>query len=249
MLRGMYFISGTQEGTPIDRLLGSIARSYKLERAILAPNQASGKSYFLTRLLGEVVFAESGIAGTNLRWERRRTLATLAAYAALALLTIGGDRRMEPELPQQPPVRRRGRGARRSGSQDRAGHAEPPDGRPAAGDGGTRHREGAREARPERQSAVVAGLRPVPGRQTRQCGAQCLRTHAGRCGAAAPGAACRGAVARRRQRHGNAVRGAQGLPDAERARSASTARAEALLRKRLGCPDRARARAPQNVRA
>ncbi len=89
MLRGMYFISGTQEGTPIDRLLGSIARSYKLERAILAPNQTSGKSYFLTRLLGEVVFAESGIAGTNLRWERRRALATLAAYAALALLTIG----------------------------------------------------------------------------------------------------------------------------------------------------------------
>jgi len=89
MLRGMYFISGTQEGTPIDRLLGSIARSYKLERAILAPNQASGKSYFLSRLLGEVVFAESGIAGTNLRWERRRTYAALAAYAALAVLTVG----------------------------------------------------------------------------------------------------------------------------------------------------------------
>ena len=89
MLRGMYLVSGTQEGTPIDRLLGSIARSYKLERAILAPNQASGKSYFLNRLLGEVVFAESGIAGTNLRWERRRTWAALAAYAVLALLTIG----------------------------------------------------------------------------------------------------------------------------------------------------------------
>ena len=89
MLRGLYFISGTQEGTPIDRLLGSIARSYKLERAILAPNQTSGKSYFLTRLLGEVVFAESGIAGTNLRWERRRTLATLAGYAALAVLSVG----------------------------------------------------------------------------------------------------------------------------------------------------------------
>lgn len=89
MLRGMYFVSGTQEGTPIDRLLGSIARSYKLERAILAPNQASGRSYFLNRLLGEVVFAESGIAGTNLRWERRRGFAALAGYAALAVLTVG----------------------------------------------------------------------------------------------------------------------------------------------------------------
>jgi type VI secretion system protein ImpL len=89
LLRGVYFVSGTQEGTPIDRMLGSIARSYKLERAIIAPNQSSGKSFFLTRLLGEVVFAESGIAGTNLRWERRRTVLAVAGYAALACLTVG----------------------------------------------------------------------------------------------------------------------------------------------------------------
>ena len=43
LLRGVYFVSGTQEGTPIDRVLGSIARSYRLERAIIAPNQASGR--------------------------------------------------------------------------------------------------------------------------------------------------------------------------------------------------------------
>ena len=73
LLRGVYFVSGTQEGTPIDRVLGSIARSYRLERAIIAPNQASGRSYFLPRLLGEVVFAESGLANTDLKWERRRT--------------------------------------------------------------------------------------------------------------------------------------------------------------------------------
>ena len=87
LLRGVYFVSGTQEGTPIDRVLGAVARNYRIERAVIAPNQSSGKSYFLSRLLGEVVFAESGLAGTNLKWERRRRLLTFGAYAALALVT------------------------------------------------------------------------------------------------------------------------------------------------------------------
>ncbi|GAB3772203.1 type VI secretion system membrane subunit TssM [Ramlibacter monticola] len=89
LLRGFYFISGTQEGTPIDRVLGSIARSYRLERAVLAPNRASGKSYFLNRLMGEVVFAEQGLAGTNLKWERRRRWLAAGAYAAIGVLTVG----------------------------------------------------------------------------------------------------------------------------------------------------------------
>ena len=88
LLRGVYFVSGTQEGTPIDRVLGSIARSYRLERAIIAPNQASGRSYFLSRLLGEVVFAESGLANTDLKWERRRTGLVVAGYAVVALITV-----------------------------------------------------------------------------------------------------------------------------------------------------------------
>ncbi|WP_280152254.1 type VI secretion system membrane subunit TssM [Piscinibacter sp. XHJ-5] len=88
LLRGVYFVSGTQEGTPIDRVLGSIARSYRLERAVIAPNQASGKSYFLTRLLGEVVFAESGLAGTNLQWERRRQWLACGGYATAGIVTV-----------------------------------------------------------------------------------------------------------------------------------------------------------------
>lgn len=89
MLRGVYFVSGTQEGTPIDRILGFVARSYRLEHAMLAPNQSSGKSYFLSRLLSDVVFAESGLAGTNLKWERRRSQLALAGYALVGLLTTG----------------------------------------------------------------------------------------------------------------------------------------------------------------
>lgn len=88
MLRGVYFVSGTQEGTPIDRILGFVARSYRLEHAVLAPNQSSGKSYFLAKLLSDVVFAESGLAGTNLRWERRRRQFAIAGYAFVGVVSI-----------------------------------------------------------------------------------------------------------------------------------------------------------------
>ena len=89
LLRGVYFISGTQEGTPIDRMLGSVARTYRLERTVLPANQASGKSFFLSRLLREVVFGEAELAGTNLKWERRRSALALGGYALVGLLTAG----------------------------------------------------------------------------------------------------------------------------------------------------------------
>ncbi|WP_232540158.1 type VI secretion system membrane subunit TssM [Azohydromonas aeria] len=89
LLRGVYFVSGTQEGTPIDRVLASVARRHRLEQAFSAPHAGVGKSFFLSRLITEVVFAEAGVAGTNLAWERRRTLLALGGYAALALLGTG----------------------------------------------------------------------------------------------------------------------------------------------------------------
>ncbi len=89
MLRGVYFTSGTQEGSPIDRVMGALSRSLGLERKMLPPQAASGRSYFLTRLLRDVIFAEQDIAGTNIKWERRRNLFKWASYALLAALTVG----------------------------------------------------------------------------------------------------------------------------------------------------------------
>ena len=89
LLRGVYFISGTQEGTPIDRMLGSISRTYRLARTSLPANQPSGKSFFLSRLLREVVFSEAELAGTNLKWERRRSALALAGYTLVGLLSVG----------------------------------------------------------------------------------------------------------------------------------------------------------------
>ena len=84
LLRGVYFTSGTQEGSPIDRVLGTLARTFNLERKVQPPNVGSGKSYFLRRLLREVIFAESGLAGANPAEERARGTARFAGYAAIA---------------------------------------------------------------------------------------------------------------------------------------------------------------------
>jgi type VI secretion system protein ImpL len=84
LVRGVYFTSGTQEGTPIDRVIGSLARAFGIERGVQPPRPSSGRSYFLERLLTQVVFAEQGLAGSNLQWARRRHLGRLSAYAAIA---------------------------------------------------------------------------------------------------------------------------------------------------------------------
>jgi type VI secretion system protein ImpL len=89
MLRGVYFTSGTQEGNPIDRVMSSLGAAFGLERRLLMPQAGSGKSFFLTRLLREVVFAEQSLGGTNLKWEFRRNLMRLAAFAGIGGLTVG----------------------------------------------------------------------------------------------------------------------------------------------------------------
>ena len=88
-VRGVYFTSGTQEGSPIDRVMGSLARSFGLERALLAPQKGSGRSYFLTTLLKDVVFPEQRLAGADVKLERRRHTLRMAGVSAMTLLTVG----------------------------------------------------------------------------------------------------------------------------------------------------------------
>jgi len=88
LLRGLYLTSGTQEGAPIDRLMGAMARTFGLDQQGGAVFAGRGRSYFITRLLREVVFQESGLAGTNLRLERRMAWLQRGAYAAVGVLGI-----------------------------------------------------------------------------------------------------------------------------------------------------------------
>ncbi|MBU1359184.1 MAG: type VI secretion system membrane subunit TssM [Gammaproteobacteria bacterium] len=87
-VRGVYFTSGTQEGSPIDRVMGSLARSFGLERAVLAPQKSSGRSYFLTALLRDVVFPEQRLAGADVKLERRRHALRLAAVGGMSVVTV-----------------------------------------------------------------------------------------------------------------------------------------------------------------
>ncbi|RZI84083.1 MAG: type VI secretion system membrane subunit TssM [Rubrivivax sp.] len=86
LLRGIYFTSGTQEGTPIDRVMGTLARAFGVERKVASLSGGKGKSFFLHRLLRDVIFAEQGLVGVNKQAERRRTVMRMVAMAGIGVL-------------------------------------------------------------------------------------------------------------------------------------------------------------------
>jgi type VI secretion system protein ImpL len=88
LLRGVYFSSGTQEGSPLDRVMSAMAASFGLERQALAPNAASGRSYFITRLLQGVIFPEAELAGVNQALEKRRRALQWGSVAAISILFV-----------------------------------------------------------------------------------------------------------------------------------------------------------------
>ncbi|WP_372183808.1 type VI secretion system membrane subunit TssM [Xanthomonas axonopodis] len=87
LLRGVYFTSGTQDSTPIDRMMGAVARTFGLEEARVQAPGAQRRTFFVERLLREVVLRESGLANTPPTRQRRRAWLQAAAYAGVALLT------------------------------------------------------------------------------------------------------------------------------------------------------------------
>ncbi|NKC34597.1 type VI secretion system membrane subunit TssM, partial [Falsiroseomonas selenitidurans] len=90
-LRGVYFTSGTQEGTPIDRLTGALSRAFGLDpRRPAAIMGQKGRSYFLGRLLREVVFNEARLAARDRGQAKRARLVQAGAWAAAVLLLLGG---------------------------------------------------------------------------------------------------------------------------------------------------------------
>ena len=71
ILRGFYFTSGTQEGTPFDQILGMLARDRGDDAPRDGVNAQRGKSYFLHDLLTRVVFAERDWVGHDARRSMR----------------------------------------------------------------------------------------------------------------------------------------------------------------------------------
>jgi len=103
--RGLFFTSGTQEGLPFDRIMGALNRKLQLPQSgentlatwdsVTRSNPIpgnKGQSYFIRDLLSELIFRESGLAGSNRRWESRNRLLHWTGYGALtgALVLLCG---------------------------------------------------------------------------------------------------------------------------------------------------------------
>ena len=89
-LRGVYMTSGTQEGTPIDRLTGALSRAFGIDqRRAPSLRAASGRSYFLTRLLRDVIFNEAMLGSANPAAMRKRLMLRAGGFAAVGLVFLG----------------------------------------------------------------------------------------------------------------------------------------------------------------
>lgn len=96
LLRGVYFTSATQEGSPIDRIMAALTSNYGIGASQGSRFSEKGKSFFINHLLQQVVFSESGLAGTNpqakkrIRWIQTgiATLAILLTTAVASILLV-----------------------------------------------------------------------------------------------------------------------------------------------------------------
>jgi type VI secretion system protein ImpL len=86
VLRGFYFTSGTQQGTPIDRLIGTLTRNFGGREVKGVRLSRLGKSYFLADLIGRTIIGEANWVSTDAAAVRRERLVKIAGLAALGAL-------------------------------------------------------------------------------------------------------------------------------------------------------------------
>jgi type VI secretion system protein ImpL len=88
-LRGIYFTSGTQKGTPIDRIMSGLAGAFGLNIKKMTVLSGHVKSFFISKLIMDVILPESELAGVDLSVMRRRTLLRWAINGMLVgLITV-----------------------------------------------------------------------------------------------------------------------------------------------------------------
>lgn len=88
LLRGVYFTSATQQGMPIDRMMAAVCNNFSLPQNAIAQSGAGGKSFFLNRLMTDVIFPESELVGTNRRFENILKWGRRGCFVAMALLSV-----------------------------------------------------------------------------------------------------------------------------------------------------------------
>jgi type VI secretion system protein ImpL len=87
-LRGFYLSSGTQQGTPIDQLIGSLARSFGAEQVAATGYSGTGKSFFLTDLISKVIIGEADWVSTDRAAIRRALILKGTAFALVGLVSV-----------------------------------------------------------------------------------------------------------------------------------------------------------------
>lgn len=91
VFRGFYFTSGTQEGTPIDRVIQAIARQFDLAPSMSAgyTPEVEAKSYFIKELFTDVIIPDQYmVRQTSKVASKGRFMQAGAAAAALVLLVL-----------------------------------------------------------------------------------------------------------------------------------------------------------------
>ncbi len=90
ILRGFYFTSGTQEGKPLDRVVGAMGRAFGLKGSVVEETEASkeAKSYFLKDVFEKIVFPDQELASLSQGEVRRRIMQRVAIAAAATVLAL-----------------------------------------------------------------------------------------------------------------------------------------------------------------
>ena len=87
-LRGFYFTSGTQCGTPIDQLIKALVRNFGAREISGTVHSGPGKSYFLYNLIQKVIIGEAAWVSTDPKVVRRMFLLKAASMATICVATV-----------------------------------------------------------------------------------------------------------------------------------------------------------------
>lgn len=91
LVRGLYFVSNTQENAPRNVFLEAVGQRYALPAPLYGTSQGANFPFFVTKFFKKAVFPEAGLAGNNLRVEKRyrRSIGLVSCLGLLACLGGG----------------------------------------------------------------------------------------------------------------------------------------------------------------
>lgn len=88
-MRGFYFTSATQEGSPVDALVNSMAANFGLPRSTATTRSYGEKrSFFLRNLMTDLIFPEAGLGTFDPKAEDRRRWIWRGSLVAASVVTL-----------------------------------------------------------------------------------------------------------------------------------------------------------------